>query len=464
MIVVAASCASSAAVGQTPTVPTDEQEGPRTKATGVDPEGAGAPGGIAVRPSPHPLAGARILPMGDSITIGYGGIGGYRFGLGLEFWAYGEPRPDLVGSRTIGSPAIMLDPDHEAHSGWGLWDFIAFPGDDDEGPSTIESLLALSEPDVILLHAGTNDLWELDAWQEAPAALDILLERIHEASPATTVVVAQLLPTVDPRANLGVDWLNERFTEIVHEHWLEGAAVQLVDMQRACPVLTTRDGVHPDFACYEAMACEWARGLLSLGRPVLAPEALPPAIEVATVKGDPSDLAPAALAVNGVGLAGSLHASETGDPLGWRTAAFELVRSETDDAEAVFVDRRPTLEFEFAEPQDVRLVEIWAGRVRAIEAGWMPSGSPRQVRVWTSRDGVDWERREDWMLERAGPRAMSPPEKIGVDWKAIRYVRLEIHGIWHTFRSDRTSIRRSAAIAELRCRGWPSGPATSTDG
>lgn len=402
-------------------------------------------------PAPsHPLVGARVMPMGDSITIGFGGIGGYRLPLWYEFWLLGRGTVDLVGSRTVGTPEAVPDREHEAHSGWRIRDFLDFAGDEDEPASSIEELLAASRPTILLLLVGTNDLWSPEDWHEAPDDLGRLLDRAHAFDPALTVVVAQPLPTVHAGANRGVRWLADRFARVVHERWTAGHKVQLVDMRAACPVLTTRDGVHPDAACYQSIACAWLEVLLDLERPILLPPEPAPLVPARAVD-DEGALSPAELAVDGSGLADGLHEAERGAALAWRSRPVALAPSES--GEALVEGRRPTLVFDLGELHDLQVVELWNGRVEGGAAGRVAREGIRRLGVATSEDGRVWEDRGEWELIAPDPLERNPPEVRPVDWRGVRWVRFEVRSLQARLDPGTTGARAPAALSEVRFRG-----------
>jgi len=99
----------------------------------------------AVSPSCNPV---KIMPIGDSITSGEGipSYGGYRNFLGALLEDDGVSF-DFVGSQKSGEG--LADPDNEGHPGWrisNLREAIASDG-----------WLETYQPDVILLHIGSNE-------------------------------------------------------------------------------------------------------------------------------------------------------------------------------------------------------------------------------------------------------------------------------------------------------------------
>jgi hypothetical protein len=123
--------------------------------------------------------GVKIMPLGDSITDGFNVAGGYR----IELWnklVADNHRVDFVGSMVNG-PATLGDRDHEGHSGWTIAQIDA----------QITGWLQTHQPRTILLHIGTNDMYNAS---QAPAQLGALLDRITGLAPDTEVFVATLVP------------------------------------------------------------------------------------------------------------------------------------------------------------------------------------------------------------------------------------------------------------------------------
>src|SRR5947209_14639864 len=89
----------------------------------------------------------RVMPLGDSITWGVGSSTGssYRADLWRRLVTQAGYHIDFVGSQQSGS---LPDTDNEGHSGWRI----------DQIAGGIDGWLATYQPDVVLLHIGTNDM------------------------------------------------------------------------------------------------------------------------------------------------------------------------------------------------------------------------------------------------------------------------------------------------------------------
>jgi lysophospholipase L1-like esterase len=135
-------------------------------------------------PDPATVPHLRVMPLGDSITVGYGSStnAGYR----LPLWQLVTHQPhytaDFVGSQRDGS---FAQPRHEGHSGWMIADLRA----------KVDGWMAVSRPDVVLLHIGINDLDRGTDKAHAVNRLADLLDRIFTDRPGVTVVLQGLIPT-----------------------------------------------------------------------------------------------------------------------------------------------------------------------------------------------------------------------------------------------------------------------------
>jgi hypothetical protein len=140
----------------------------------------------------------RIMPLGDSITQGSSsGVSdlsrqvSYRKALWDKLVVAGYD-VDFVGSRNSGS-ALFADGDHEGHPGWTDDEIVNGNGVPAEG--TLEEWLAAHQPDVILLHIGTNGL------DPSPDQVEVILNVIDTYSTDTWVILALIIKrSCDPYA------------------------------------------------------------------------------------------------------------------------------------------------------------------------------------------------------------------------------------------------------------------------
>jgi lysophospholipase L1-like esterase len=190
----------------------------------------------------------RIMPLGDSIT--YGGpnaaYGGYRHLMGalLERDGY---TAQFVGSQRSGDRAIP-DPANEGHPGWTIQQLQN--GIDTNG------WLETYQPDIVLLHIGTNDMNPRLA-AAAPAHLAALLGDVLVRLPQAQVIVAQIIPTRSG-TNAAYDAYNAAIPAIVAA---AGPRVSMVDMRAVLSPRDYADGLHPNDRGYDKMARAWEPAL-----------------------------------------------------------------------------------------------------------------------------------------------------------------------------------------------------------
>ncbi|MEM9771007.1 MAG: SGNH/GDSL hydrolase family protein [Cyanobacteria bacterium P01_D01_bin.73] len=127
----------------------------------------------------------QILPLGDSITDGYGVPGGYRWRLG-ERLRTAAVEVEFLGSLKNG-PKGWSDRRHEGHSGWRI----------DQIQSKIHGWLAASQPDLILLMIGTNDVVQGFEMDSALMRLETLIKTIFQDCPQVALGVATIPPILD---------------------------------------------------------------------------------------------------------------------------------------------------------------------------------------------------------------------------------------------------------------------------
>jgi lysophospholipase L1-like esterase len=197
----------------------------------------------------EPTRGVRIMPLGASITHGYNVPGGYRIGLWQRFVTDGYS-VDFVGSGANG-PDSLGDRDHEGHSGWRI----------DQIAAKVADWLRATNPHVVLLHVGTNDILQNYDLANAPARLAGLIDTILQHAPGVEIFVAQIAPVARPDAQARVRAFNAIIPGVVAS---KGPQVHLVDMYDVVSVADLADGIHPTAAGYDKIASAWYSALRSV--------------------------------------------------------------------------------------------------------------------------------------------------------------------------------------------------------
>ncbi|WP_422769707.1 GDSL-type esterase/lipase family protein [Plantactinospora sp. WMMC1484] len=197
-------------------------------------------------------AGVRVLPLGDSITDGFNVPGGYRIDLWQKVVAGGYT-VDFVGSQANG-PASLGDRDHEGHSGWRI----------DQIDANIVSWLTTFQPQTILLHIGTNDVFQNRDLPNAPNRLAALIDRITTTAPNAKLFVATIVPAGSASTDAQVRSFNAAIPQIVQTRANAGRQVYLVNMYSALTAADLADGIHPNATGYSKMATTWYNALLAV--------------------------------------------------------------------------------------------------------------------------------------------------------------------------------------------------------
>lgn len=220
----------------------------------------------------------RIMPLGDSITAGLcdGRLAtcvspvpstscndinnqavntiatGYRTYLKqaldhIGIWS------DFVGS--MSSSTGFSDPEHEGHGGWQISDLST---------CVQQGWIANAQPDVVLIHAGTNDIIHGRTTSQLTTDMTSLINSVYSAKSDVVVIVAQMIPMTSYKP--AVSSFNNSIPAIVSQQQALGRKVYYVNMNRAAAGadpqstlsdLDLHDGLHPNQVGYELMAKAW---------------------------------------------------------------------------------------------------------------------------------------------------------------------------------------------------------------
>jgi lysophospholipase L1-like esterase len=225
--------------------------------------GSGAGGGNAGAgpSSPCPAKGTPcvIMPLGDSITYGYGQStgGGYRVELFSQaltdnklvtFVGSSQSGPDTVSGKTFPKG-------NEGHSGYSIDDSSKTSGIS----PLVEQAISKYKPNIILLMIGTNDMhYSLDL-PNAPTRLGKLLDQITSDAPKALLVVAKIVPANGAQNSATISY-NAAIPAVVQQRVAQGKNIALVDMYAALGSWSTKlfkDSEHPNDAGYALMANTW---------------------------------------------------------------------------------------------------------------------------------------------------------------------------------------------------------------
>jgi len=208
-----------------------------------------------------PAAGVtKIMPLGDSITRGYYGSAydwGYRQPLYVSLTSDGY-NFDFAGSKIDGSfPA----PNHEGRDGWKADEILdGQPSAPSEGKLAI--WLTTHQPDVVLLHIGTNDITAGD--QDANEVNSILncIDDYEDANNKHVTAVLALIINRNPY-NAATTAFNDDVNNMALSRIANGDDIIIVDMESALDYSIDMhwDGLHPNDNGYAKMAAVWYNAL-----------------------------------------------------------------------------------------------------------------------------------------------------------------------------------------------------------
>jgi uncharacterized repeat protein (TIGR01451 family) len=210
---------------------------------------------------------SKILTIGDSITSGQNSThdAGYRLPLFLKLRNDGY-NIQMVGGKANG-PTIGFDPYHEGVPGI-------------ETATVVDKMsfyLSNNNPNVILLHLGTNDMRKnIVVTATVIPQIDLLLNKVDEYETANqktiTVIVAQLISEAcgspaTPACTRGVNnttKYNAALAQLVNDRIAAtGDSLVLVNMETGAgldyskPFVDFADELHPNDIGYEKMAVAW---------------------------------------------------------------------------------------------------------------------------------------------------------------------------------------------------------------
>ncbi len=116
------------------------------------------------------------------------------------------------------------------------------------------------KPNVVLIHAGTNDLDSSNPKDiaDAPRNLGALIQAVIDNCPDVLVLVAQIVPRKDPAMDKITQVFNRAIPEVVQAFTGQKNHVMLVDMHTALSIADlSPDGKHLNPVGYQKMADEW---------------------------------------------------------------------------------------------------------------------------------------------------------------------------------------------------------------
>ncbi len=209
-----------------------------------------------------PVAGPKILPLGDSITRAGADLPtsfrSYRKYLIQKLNAAGIPF-DNVG--TVRDTGVPWDPDQEGHAGWESWEIR----------DALPSWLQAYTPDIVLLHIGTNDLVTTVPDQGSKTPDEVIdsdtsiIQILRAKNPRVKIVLAKIMPArIIPDALIME--LNDKLGALASSTSTTDSPVITADMFTNFDKNSYfTDDLHPNAAGAAFIADQWFAALKSLG-------------------------------------------------------------------------------------------------------------------------------------------------------------------------------------------------------
>jgi lysophospholipase L1-like esterase len=200
--------------------------------------------------SPPSGTAVRVMPLGDSIT---GSPGCWRALLWQQLQQAGHTEVDFVGTLPAQGCGFTYDGDNEGHGGYLATNVAS--------QNLLPGWLAATDPDVVLMHFGTNDVWSNLPPATILAAFTTLVAQMRAANPAMKIMVAQILPMNPascPECAQRVIDLNAAIPAWAAATTTTASPVTVVDQWTGFSTATdTGDGVHPNDSGNVKIANRW---------------------------------------------------------------------------------------------------------------------------------------------------------------------------------------------------------------
>ncbi len=198
-------------------------------------------------------APVKIMPLGDSIT---GSPGCWRALLWQKLQTNGYTNIDFVGSQPPQGCSVPYDGDSEGRGG-ALATTTASSG-------YLVGALSTANPDIVMMHFGTNDVWSNKPTADILAAFTTLVNQMRANNANMKILVAQIIPVAPSDGSCPA--CPQRTIDLNNAipGWAAGltttqSPITVVDQWTGWdPAADTGDGVHPnDPTGITIMANKW---------------------------------------------------------------------------------------------------------------------------------------------------------------------------------------------------------------
>jgi lysophospholipase L1-like esterase len=222
------------------------------------------------------------MALGDSIT---GSPGCWRALLWNRLQSNGFTSIDFVGTLPPQGCGVSYDGENEGHGGA----LVTNVADQNQLPGW----LSATRPDIVLMHFGTNDVWNNRSPATILAAYGKLVDQMRASNPNMKVLVAQIIPMTPsncPECAQRVVNLNNAVPAWASSKSTAQSPVVVVDQWTGFNTATdTGDGVHPNDAGIRKISDRWYPALTAAlsgttpGSPTVGPTSASPSTAAPTV-------------------------------------------------------------------------------------------------------------------------------------------------------------------------------------
>jgi lysophospholipase L1-like esterase len=205
---------------------------------------------VVARPALSATTPVKIMPLGDSIT---GSPGCWRALLWNRLQNSGFTDIDFVGTLPPQGCAVSYDGDNEGHGGILATNMAS--------QNQLPPWLAATKPDIVVMHLGTNDVWNNIAPATILAAFGTLVDQMRASNPTMKILVAQILP-MNPSNCADCGQRVVAFNNAIPA-WAAGKStaaspIVVVDQWTGFSTGTdTGDGVHPNDSGNQKISDRW---------------------------------------------------------------------------------------------------------------------------------------------------------------------------------------------------------------
>ena len=213
-----------------------------------------AAGAFVLAPAPPGIAQVtpvKIMPLGDSIT---GSPGCWRALLWNMLQNAGYTNIHFVGTLPPQGCGIPYDGNNEGHGGALATGIVS--------QNLLPGWLAATSPDIVMMHLGTNDVWNGSfTTAQILAAYTTLVQQMRANNPSMKILVAQIIP-MNPS---GCSYCAQGVVNL--DAAIPAWATSLTTAQSPIVVVNqwtgfndatdTVDGVHPNASGNQKIASKW---------------------------------------------------------------------------------------------------------------------------------------------------------------------------------------------------------------